>query len=147
LRPAPLARRAIATLLDSLWICALAAVAYALGLAGNGGAAPLTATLEILVVIGLITFLEGGSQGASPGKHVLGLVVADEATQRRIGYGRAFIRVLGFAISGALLYLPLLGAWKRTSRQTWYDRSTRSIVLGPRSSSLGQRGSGAQRSA
>jgi RDD family protein len=119
----------MATTIDAVWICALAAVAYVVGVAVSSSAAPIASSLAIPVVIGLITLAEGGSRRASPGKHALRLVVADERTQMPIGYSRALLRVLGFAASGALLYLPLLGVLRRSTRQTWYDRSTRSIVF------------------
>jgi uncharacterized RDD family membrane protein YckC len=127
--PAPLPRRLVAAIIDSVWISALGLAAYAIGSTSSPRVAAIVGAGSIAIVIVLTVLLEGGSRRASPGKQVSGLIVADEQSRLSIGYIRALLRVLGFAASGMLFYLPLLGALRRPSRQTWYDRSTGSMVV------------------
>ncbi len=63
-------------------------------------------------VIGLVYFLYfWGSKGATPGKKLLHLRVRlqNQLTgDAGIGQGRAFIRLIGYAINSVFLYLPFL---------------------------------------
>jgi uncharacterized RDD family membrane protein YckC len=119
----------LAAAIDGAWISLFGAIGSGVGLIASTAAAAITGCISIVVVVAIITILEGGKRRATPGKALLQLAVADQATQLPIGRTRALLRVLGFALSGALLYLPLLGALRRPSRQTWYDLRTRSVVL------------------
>ena len=63
-------------------------------------------------VTGLVYFLYfWGSKGATPGKKLLRLRVRLQnqlTNDPGIGQGRAFIRLIGYAINGVFLYLPFL---------------------------------------
>jgi len=74
-----------------------------------------------LLLVGLAILLAAlyyvyfwGVQGATPGKHVLGLVVVDSEGRAPIGVAAAILRLLGYGVSGLLfgigfLLVPLTG--------------------------------------
>jgi uncharacterized RDD family membrane protein YckC len=77
----------------------------------------------------LIVHLEG-KKGATPGKRLLGLRVADAETGKLIGWNRALARRLMFAVEPFSFGLAYLLALRDERRQTWHDKVARSVVLG-----------------
>jgi uncharacterized RDD family membrane protein YckC len=77
--------------------------------------APLL-SIALSLIVGVLAMLLGilyyvyfwGVQGATPGKQAFGLAVADVQGVVPIGIGRAFLRVLGYALSGAILGIGFL---------------------------------------
>ncbi len=77
--------------------------------------APLL-SIALSLIVGVLAVLLGilyyvyfwGVQGATPGKQAFGLAVADAQGVVPIGIGRAFLRVLGYALSGAILGIGFL---------------------------------------
>ncbi len=63
-----------------------------------------------------------GAQGATPGKSLLGLTIVTESGESPIGYGRAFLRVLGYAVSSFLLGLGFLLIAFSPDRRGLHDR-------------------------
>jgi uncharacterized RDD family membrane protein YckC len=68
-----------------------------------------------LMLVGLAILLAAlyyvyfwGVQGATPGKHVLGLTVVDSDGRAPIGVAAAILRLLGYAVSGLLLGIGFL---------------------------------------
>ena len=82
----------------------------------------------ILVFVYLIAF-DGGRRGATPGKRILGIRVADEQSGSAIGYRRATVRRLGYAVGGLALYLGWLWIIFDRRRQAWHDKVAHSVVV------------------
>lgn len=82
----------------------------------------------VLVLVWLVAF-DGGPQGATPGKRLLGIRVADVATGGAIGYRRATVRRLVYLIGGLPLYVGWLWGLIDQRRQTWHDKAARSVVV------------------
>jgi uncharacterized RDD family membrane protein YckC len=72
---------------------------------------------------------EGSMLGATPGKWLVGLRVADSETGRPIGFRRALIRTLFRVVSAVPLYAGFIVAVSDHRHQTWHDRAARSIVV------------------
>jgi uncharacterized RDD family membrane protein YckC len=63
-----------------------------------------------------------GARGATPGKSLLGLTVVTESGGSPIGYGRALLRLLGYAASSLLLGLGFLLIAFSPDRRGLHDR-------------------------
>jgi uncharacterized RDD family membrane protein YckC len=84
--------------------------------------------LLVLLFAYLVAF-DGGSRGATPGKRIVGIRVADEATGGPIGYSRATVRRLIYLIGGWLLFIGWLWGLGNARRQTWHDKAAKSVVV------------------
>ena len=73
-----------------------------------------------------------GKSGRTPGKMMLAIRVADEGTDRPIGYGRAFGRWFVTGIFWAITVPGILDAlwplWD-AKKQTWHDKVANSVVV------------------
>jgi len=49
-----------------------------------------------------------GRRGATPGKKILGLRIVREDGIEPVGYGKAFLRLLGYLVSGMILYIGFI---------------------------------------
>ena len=63
-----------------------------------------------------------GARGATPGKSLLGLTVVTESGETPIGYGRALLRLVGYAASSLLLGLGFLLIAFSPDRRGLHDR-------------------------
>ena len=81
-----------------------------------------------LIFAYLVAF-DGGERGATPGKRVVGIRVADAQDSGPIGYRRATIRRGGYLLGGLLLFLGWLWLILDPRRQAWHDKLARSIVI------------------
>jgi uncharacterized RDD family membrane protein YckC len=63
-----------------------------------------------------------GARGATPGKSLLGLTVVTESGETPIGYGRAVLRLVGYAVSSFLLGLGFLLIAFSPDRRGLHDR-------------------------
>ncbi|HEY7697315.1 MAG TPA: RDD family protein [Vicinamibacteria bacterium] len=63
-----------------------------------------------------------GARGATPGKSLLGLTVVTESGETPIGYGRALLRLVGYAVSSFLLGLGFLLIALSPDRRGLHDR-------------------------
>jgi uncharacterized RDD family membrane protein YckC len=88
----------------------------------------LWATAMLIWFACLVAF-DGGPRGATPGKRVLGIRIADEVTGASIGYGRAAVRRLVFVVGALVFYIGWLWLLSNPERQTWHDRAARSLVI------------------
>ncbi len=84
------------------------------GLASMSFAVSPTPTLvsaagSLYSLFGLLYYIYfWGARGATPGKSLLGLTVVTEAGETPIGYGRALLRLVGYAVSSILLGIGFL---------------------------------------
>jgi uncharacterized RDD family membrane protein YckC len=63
-----------------------------------------------------------GARGATPGKSLLGLTVVTDSGESPIGYGRAFLRLLGYGASSLLMGLGFLLIAFSPDRRALHDR-------------------------
>jgi uncharacterized RDD family membrane protein YckC len=63
-----------------------------------------------------------GARGATPGKSLLGLTVVTDSGETPIGYGRALLRLVGYAASSLLLGLGFLLIAFSPDRRALHDR-------------------------
>jgi uncharacterized RDD family membrane protein YckC len=90
--------------------------------------APLFIATILLLFVYLVLF-DGGPRGATPGKRMVGIRVADADTREPIGFRRAAVRRIVYLLGGALLYLGWLWLLVDPQRQTWHDHAARSLVI------------------
>jgi uncharacterized RDD family membrane protein YckC len=94
--------------------------------------APLFLALSVpaimLLLFCLVAF-DGGRRGATPGKRIVGIRVADARTGGPIGYRRAAVRRLGFLLGGVVLCLGWLWIIFDAHRQAWHDKLAHSLVV------------------
>jgi uncharacterized RDD family membrane protein YckC len=69
-----------------------------------------------------------GASGKTPGAALLGIRVVRQDGQR-LGFGRAFIRIVVFPFSFLFFGLGLLGALLGKQRRTWHDIAAHSTVI------------------
>jgi uncharacterized RDD family membrane protein YckC len=86
------------------------------------------AASTILAFPYLIAF-DGGPRGATPGKRIVRIRVADAAEGGAIGYRRAAVRRLGYLVGGLLFFVGWWWALFDRRRQTWHDKLARSVVV------------------
>jgi uncharacterized RDD family membrane protein YckC len=81
-----------------------------------------TASTGYSVLCALYFVLFWGGRGTTPGKSLLGLVIKTDAGETPIGYSRALLRLLGYAVSGALLGAGFLLILVSEDRRGLHDR-------------------------
>lgn len=83
----------------------------------------------IALALAYLTLFDGSERGATPGKRIVGIRVADATNRGPIGYRRAAVRRLGYALGGLALGIGWLSLLIDPRRQTWHDKLARSIVI------------------
>jgi uncharacterized RDD family membrane protein YckC len=83
------------------------------------------------VVLWFVCFVafDGGRRGATPGKRVVGIRVADEQTCGPIGYRRAAVRRVVYILGGLALYVGWLWVFFDSRHQAWHDKAADSVVI------------------
>jgi uncharacterized RDD family membrane protein YckC len=66
--------------------------------------------------------------GATPGKLIFGYEIVDSEF-RRISYGAAVLRLLGYIVSGAVLYLGFIWIGVDDKKQAWHDKIAGTFVV------------------
>ncbi len=126
--PAGFFIRAVAVILDSLWMGALSAAAAAVPLfladvvPAEIGGLPVAALLGTgVLVFNLLVVLIGWSVwGRTPGKKLTGLAVCDAQGKPGIGFAKALVRLFGYFLSSLLLGIGHLLALGK-SRKALHD--------------------------
>jgi uncharacterized RDD family membrane protein YckC len=85
--------------------------------------------IPTLAAFALLVLFDGGERGATPGKRMLGIRVADRDGGGPIGLRRAALRRLVYMIGGLLLYIGWLWLLIDRDRQTWHDKAARTLVI------------------
>ena len=67
--------------------------------------------------------------GATYGKKILGIKVVSSVDGAYIGFGRAFLRYIGFVISCMLLFLPLIIQPFTKRKQALHDKTSKTVVI------------------
>ncbi|HTR33326.1 MAG TPA: RDD family protein [Gaiellaceae bacterium] len=118
-------RRLVAYLLDGVVLGVIAILLEAiLGRLPGGG-------LGILVGLVYVTYFQGSPSGQTPGMRVFGIRVYDftGASTNGIGYGRAFIRWIGYYISGLVCGLGFFWMLWDKEKQCWHDKLASTVVV------------------
>ncbi|OGF67428.1 MAG: hypothetical protein A2Y62_15825 [Candidatus Fischerbacteria bacterium RBG_13_37_8] len=68
-------------------------------------------------------------KGATPGKRILGLKIYTVDGQSPIGWKIAFMRLLGYLVSGFILYIGFLMIAFRTDKRGLHDLIAKTIVV------------------
>lgn len=140
--PAPIGRRAGAYALDIgtayLLVFVIGGIAGAAQLASSGGdakalAGALLLVWAIVLIVSLAWLLvysamQGGR--GSIGQRATGVLIRDAATGAPIGFWRALLRNVVWALAGSIIvgyFSPLFDSSGR--RQGWHDLATRSVVV------------------
>jgi uncharacterized RDD family membrane protein YckC len=89
---------------------------------------PVVATAFIAVVIIAYHIFFIVFAGQTPGKALLGLRVVS-LDGKRLGYGKAILRLLGYFISGIPLYLGFFWVIFDDRRQAWHDKIAGTCVI------------------
>jgi len=134
--------RFLAYLIDSVIISILMGVIWAPTMfltmrsaMSEGGPGPLAAILPFLSFL-LTMFCSLGyvlwfwaTKGATPGKKMLGLRIVREDGEEPIGWGTAFMRLVGYMVSGAILYIGFLMIAWNPDKLGLHDKIAKTRVL------------------
>lgn len=115
-------RRLGAALLDGIMVGIVGGILIA-ALKGVGYA------LYLIITIAYFVYFEGGPTGATLGKRALGIRVVDFDTGGPIGYGRAFIRLIGRWVSAIVIYIGYLWMLWDKEKQCWHDKAANDVVV------------------
>ena len=85
--------------------------------------------MSVALYIAYCVLFDGGERGATPGKRIFRIRVADEENGGPIGYRRAVTRRLFYFLGGLCLYVGWLWVLLDHRRQAWHDKAARSVVL------------------
>jgi uncharacterized RDD family membrane protein YckC len=111
-----------AWLLDGL----ILAVPYVLlSVAVKGSIWPL---LMLVSTVAYFVYFEGRT-GQTPGKRAVGIRVVGRDGETAIGYGRAFVRLIGRYLSALPIYLGYLWMLWDKDKQCWHDKLASDIVV------------------
>jgi uncharacterized RDD family membrane protein YckC len=119
-----------AVLIDGIIVAIVPIVIIIIGaVVGSGALMAVGYIVGILFGIFYEVYFHGGATGQTPGKKMLGIRVIDFATGGPIGYGRAFLRLIGRYISGLICYLGYLWMLWDKEKQCWHDKMANDVVV------------------
>jgi len=121
--------RALAMLLDGLWIAALVMALRVVSLAVGDWPPPAAADLLAEVIIGLLVLTFWAERGATPGKRAMGLMIVDARTGGRPSFARLVLRYVGYLVSALPLLLGFFWALWDPRRQCWHDKLGGTVVV------------------
>ncbi|MDQ4059091.1 MAG: RDD family protein [Actinomycetota bacterium] len=144
-------RRVLAFIVDQIvvWLPTALLLMIVSAAAGPGTVDPFTGDIDtssrnVLLLVTAITcyfvlipayfaFSHGGESGATLGKRLLNIRVADLQDGSRVGVGRAFLRWTVAGLFWTFLYIPgilnLLWPLWDPQRQAWHDKIANSVVV------------------
>lgn len=95
-------------------------------------AAPLLIGIGAVTLLGMLALVafDGGRRGATPGKRLLGLRVADSVTLQPIGFRRAALRRIVYLVGGLALYAGWWWVLLNRQHRAWHDLAAGSLVIG-----------------
>jgi uncharacterized RDD family membrane protein YckC len=122
--------RFAALFIDSIVVAIIPIVVIAIGAASSSrGVLAFGYLLYFLGYIAYFVYFEGGPTGQTPGKRMLGIRVVDFNNAGPIGYGRAFVRLIGRLIAGFFCYLGYLWMLWDKEKQCWQDKMANDVVV------------------
>ncbi len=69
------------------------------------------------------------TSGQTPGKAILGLKIVRADGGAKLGLGKAILRLIGYAISGIVIYLGFLWIIWDKEKQGWHDKIAGTYVI------------------
>jgi uncharacterized RDD family membrane protein YckC len=122
--------RFAAVLVDGIIVAIVPAIIIGIGAGANSsGLIAVGWILGVLFGVFYEIYFHGGRTGQTIGKKMLGIRVVDFATGGPIGYGRAFLRLIGRYISGLVCYLGYLWMLWDKEKQCWHDKMANDVVV------------------
>jgi uncharacterized RDD family membrane protein YckC len=122
--------RFAALFIDSIVIAIIPIIVIAIAAGSNSkGLLAFGYLLYIVGYIAYFVYFEGGPTGQTPGKRALGIRVIDFNNGGPIGYGRAFLRLIGRLISSFFCYLGYLWMLWDKEKQCWQDKIANDVVV------------------
>ena len=130
--PASMGSRLLARIIDGIIVSVLPWIVIGIGLAKDKTGLVVVGYVVLVVLQIAYEIYFVGTQGATPGKKVMGVKVVDSTNGQPIGMGRAFIRWLVLIITGEICTLgywsPFFDGSKR--KQGWHDKAGNDFVIG-----------------
>src|SRR5579862_3647589 len=123
-------QRFAASFLDGIILAVVPVIILSIAASSHSGA--LVALGYLLLFCGSIAYFvyfEGGPTGQTLGKRALGIRVIDMNTVGPIGYGRAFIRLIGRIVSEIPCYLGYFWMLWDKEKQCWHDKFATDVVV------------------
>ncbi len=123
-------QRFAAVFIDAIVVGIVPIILFIVGAASKS--APLIAVGYVVAIVGGIAYevyFVGGPTGQTLGKRALGIRVIDFNTGGPIGYGRAFLRLLGRYVSSLICYLGYFWMLWDKEKQCWHDKMANDVVV------------------
>jgi len=122
--------RFAALFIDSIVIAIIPIIVIAIGAgSSSNGLLAFGYILYLILYVGYFVYFEGGPTGQTLGKRALGIRVIDFNNAGPIGYGRAFIRLIGRIIAGFFCYLGYFWMLWDKEKQCWQDKMANDVVV------------------
>ena len=134
--------RFVAYLIDSIIISVLMGIIWVpttfltmRSAMSEGGPGPLAAILPFLAFLLTMTASLGyvlwfwANRGATPGKKMMGLKIVREDGEEPLGWGTAFMRLVGYMVSGFILYIGFLMIAFNPDKMGLHDKIAKTRVL------------------
>jgi uncharacterized RDD family membrane protein YckC len=122
--------RFVAVFIDGIVVGIVPIIVIIIGAAANsGGILVLGYLIAFAFAIFYEIYFHGKAPGQTLGKKAMGIRVIDFATGGPIGYGRAFLRLIGRYISGVVCYLGYLWMLWDKEKQCWHDKMANDVVV------------------
>jgi uncharacterized RDD family membrane protein YckC len=100
------------------------------GTVSTGGlTAVLTTTLLALIFAFLYFPWFWARGGQTPGMRMTGIRVVSDADGARIGWGKAFLRLIGWWISSIVIYIGFIWVFIDGRRRGWFDLIAGTVVI------------------
>lgn len=100
------------------------------GTVSAGGVTALLVTFLLAVIFGLLYFPWFWARGGqTPGMRLTNIRVVNDKDGTRIGWGKAFLRLIGFWISGAVFYIGFIWVFIDGRRRSWADLIAGTLVV------------------
>lgn len=94
----------------------------------GGGTGDLINIIGLVVAVYMLCYWTG-SQGATPLRRTIGVLIIDETDGTYIGTRRAFTRWVVSIISGLALLIGYISMLWNPRKQTWHDRAAKTVVV------------------
>jgi uncharacterized RDD family membrane protein YckC len=124
-------QRFAAVFIDGL-VIGIVPVILVIVAAASSGSRGLVVLAYLIGIVGGIAYevyFIGGPTGQTLGKKAMGIRVIDYSTGGPLGYGRAFLRLIGRYVSGMVCYLGYLWMLWDDEKQCWHDKMANDVVV------------------
>ena len=101
--------------------------------AGDGTCLPGTTTVSglfyVLIAIPVVYYIVAWAIGGTIGQRVLGMRLVNATTGQALGVGRSLLRLVGYIISTAVIFIGLIWVAFDPRKQGWHDKIAGSVVI------------------